>query len=108
MQLLTACRVGWESGAQLVALWACDDRDRDRGFTLNVVLQDNDGFTLLEYAMPREDSAYPDLAAVFPAANRMQRAAFDLVGIAAQADDQRPWVWQASWPIDRYPLRRDF
>ena len=108
MQLLTACRVGWENGAQLVALWACDDRDRDRGFTLNVVLQDEDGFTLLEYAMPREDSVYPDLAVVFPAANRMQRAAFDLVGIAAQADDQRPWVWQASWPIDRYPLRRDF
>ena len=24
------------------------------------------------------------------------------------ADDQRPWLWQASWPIDRFPLRRDF
>ena len=108
MQLLTACRVGWEQGARLVALWVCDDRDRDRGFAVNVVLQDRDGFLLLELALPREDSTYPDLAAVFPAANRMQRAAFDLVGIAAQADDQRPWVWQASWPIDQYPLRRDF
>ena len=108
MQLLTACRVGWEQGARLVALWVCDDRDRDRSFAVNVVLQDRDGFLLLELALPREDSTYPDLAAVFPAANRMQRAAFDLVGIAAQADDQRPWVWQASWPIDQYPLRRDF
>jgi Ni,Fe-hydrogenase III large subunit/Ni,Fe-hydrogenase III component G len=108
MQLLTACRVGWEQGAQLVALWASDERDRDRGFAVSVVLQDREGFLLLEYTMPREDSSYPDLAAVFPAANRMQRAAFDLVGIAAQADDQRPWLWQASWPIDRFPLRRDF
>ncbi len=108
MQLLTACRVAWEQGGQLVALWACDERDRDRGFTINVVLQDVEGFMLFEHTLPREDSTYPDLAVVFPAANRMQRAAFDLVGIAAQADDQRPWVWQASWPIDRYPLRRDF
>ena len=38
----------------------------------------------------------------------MQRAAFDLVGIASDSDDQRPWLWQASWPIDQFPLRRDF
>ena len=38
----------------------------------------------------------------------MQRAAFDLTGIAADSDDQRQWLWQACWPIDRFPLRRDF
>ena len=38
----------------------------------------------------------------------MQRAAFDLVGVQSDSEDQRPWLWQASWPIDRYPLRRDF
>ncbi len=38
----------------------------------------------------------------------MQRATFDLAGVASDADDQRPWLWQASWPIDRFPLRRDF
>ena len=106
--LLTACRVMWEKGGQLVALWGCDDRDRDRGFAVNVVLQDADGLVLLEHALPSSESTYPDLAVVFPAANRMQRAAFDLVGIASEADDQRPWLWQASWPIDQFPLRRDF
>jgi Ni,Fe-hydrogenase III large subunit/Ni,Fe-hydrogenase III component G len=106
--LLTACRVSWEQGGQLVALWACDDRDRDRGYAVNVVLQDSDGLTLLEHSLPTSESTYPDLGVVFPAANRMQRAAFDLVGIASEAEDQRPWVWQASWPIDRFPLRRDF
>jgi len=106
--LLTACRVMWEQGGQLVALWGCDDRDRDRGYAVNVVLQDGDGLTLLEHSLPTSESTYPDLAVVFPAANRMQRAAFDLVGIASEAEDQRPWTWQASWPIDRYPLRRDF
>jgi Ni,Fe-hydrogenase III large subunit/Ni,Fe-hydrogenase III component G len=106
--LLTTCRVMWENGGQLVALWGCDDRDRDRGYAVNVVLQDGDGLTLLEHSLPTAESTYPDLAVVYPAANRMQRAAFDLVGIASEAEDQRPWVWQASWPIDRYPLRRDF
>jgi len=108
MGLLTACRVGWEQGAQLVTLWASDERDRERGFALNVVLQDADGLTLLEHTLPDGESTYPDLAGVFPAANRMQRATFDLTGIASAGDDQRPWLWQASWPIDRYPLRRDF
>jgi len=106
--LLTACRVTWEGGGHLVALWGADERDRDRGFSVNVVLQDADGLVLLEHALPSSESTYPDLSVVFPAANRMQRAAFDLVGIASEADDQRPWLWQASWPIDEFPLRRDF
>jgi hypothetical protein len=98
----------WEGGGQLVTLWGSDDRDRDRGFTVNVVLQDSDGLLLLEHSLPSSESTYPDLSVVFPAANRMQRATFDLVGIASEAEDQRPWLWQASWPIDQYPLRRDF
>jgi Ni,Fe-hydrogenase III large subunit/Ni,Fe-hydrogenase III component G len=107
-QLLTACRLAWEGRGQLVALWITDDRDRHRGFMVRVALEDNDGLTVLEHTLPDADARYPDVSAIFPAANRMQRAAFDLCGIAADADDQRQWLWQACWPIDRYPLRRDF
>jgi Ni,Fe-hydrogenase III large subunit/Ni,Fe-hydrogenase III component G len=107
-QLLGACRLAWERGGRLAALWASDERDRSRGFCLRVALADGDGLHVLEYTIPEPDSTYPDIAAIFPAANRMQRAAFDLVGVQSDNDDQRPWLWQASWPIDRYPLRRDF
>ena len=107
-QLLTACRLAWEQGGQLVALWATDDRDRQRGFCLRVLLRDADGFTLLEHVLPDERARYPDLAPIFPVANRMQRSAYDLVGVQCDADDQRPWTWQAAWPIDQFPLRRDF
>jgi Ni,Fe-hydrogenase III large subunit/Ni,Fe-hydrogenase III component G len=107
-QLLAACRVAWEEGGQLVALWLSDERDRDRGYALRVVLQDRDGLMLLEHTMPDGDVHYPDLSLIFPAANRMQRAAFDLVGIPSDSDDQRPWLWLATWPIDQFPLRRDF
>jgi Ni,Fe-hydrogenase III large subunit/Ni,Fe-hydrogenase III component G len=107
-ELLAVCRFASEKGGQLVALWLTDERDRDRGFCLRVALRDTDGLTLLEHTMPDGDVQYPDLAPIFPAANRMQRAAFDLVGVPSDGDDQRPWLWLASWPIDRFPLRRDF
>jgi Ni,Fe-hydrogenase III large subunit/Ni,Fe-hydrogenase III component G len=107
-QLLMACRLAWEQGGQLVALWVTDDRDRDRGYCLRVVLRDAEGLTLLEQTLPDEDARFPDISSIFPAANRMQRAAFDLVGVQCDGDDQRPWTWQAAWPIDRFPLRRDF
>jgi Ni,Fe-hydrogenase III large subunit/Ni,Fe-hydrogenase III component G len=107
-QLLAACRLAWEQGGQLVALWASDERDRERGFCLRVLLKDTGGLTLLEHTLPGPGARYPDLATIFPAANRMQRAVFDLVGVECEAEDQRPWLWQAAWPIDRFPLRRDF
>src|SRR3954447_8416419 len=108
MQLIAASRVAWEQGARLVALWASDDRDRERGITLRVALRDEDGLTLLEHTLAQADAQYPDLSAIFPAANRMQRAAFDLTGAQSGGEDQRPWLWQASWPVDQFPLRRDF
>src|SRR5436305_5717693 len=107
-QLLAACRLAWEQGATLVALWATDNRDRGRGFCLRVALDDIEGVTILEYTIPDAGAAYPDLSTIFPAANRMQRAAFDLTGVASESDDQRPWLWLASWPIDKFPLQRDF
>ena len=106
--MLTACRLAREQGARLVALWVTDARDLDRGFCLRVVLADTDGLTMIEHTLSDAHAQYPDLAPLFPAANRMQRAAFDLTGVAATADDQRPWLWMASWPIDRFPLQRDF
>jgi len=107
-QLITACRLAWEHGGQLAALWVTDDRDRERGFCLRVLLRDAEGLTLLEHTLPDGEARYPDLAEIFPVANRMQRTAFDLSGAQCDADDQRPWTWQAAWPIDRFPLRRDF
>ena len=107
-QLLNACRLAWERGGVLAALWASDERDRGRGYGVNVALRNDDGLLLLEYTLPDADAGCPDLATIFPAANRMQRAAFDLVGVQSDSDDQRPWLWQASWPIDQYPLRREF
>ncbi|MCC6196436.1 MAG: NADH-quinone oxidoreductase subunit C [Burkholderiales bacterium] len=107
-QLVAVCRDIAKRGGRLVALWLTDERDREAGYCLRVVLEDAEGLVLLEHTMPEGEVQYPDLAPIFPAASRMQRAAFDLVGVPSDADDQRPWTWMASWPIDQFPLRRDF
>jgi Ni,Fe-hydrogenase III large subunit/Ni,Fe-hydrogenase III component G len=107
-QLLTASRLAWENGGRLIALWGSDERDRHRGFRVHVALEDADGITVLEHTLPDADARYPDLTPIFFAANRMQRATYDLLGVAAESDDERPWLWMASWPIDQFPLRRDF
>ena len=106
-QLLSACRLAWERGGQLVALWASDERDRARGFTVRVLLRDGDGLTLLEHTLPDEGARYPDLSPIFPVANRMQRAAFDLVGIDFPGHcDLRRLLLPEDWV--GYPLRKDF
>ena len=107
-QLLTASRLAWENDGRLIALWGSDERDRHRGFCIRVALEDVDGITVLEHTLPEAKARYPDLTPIYPAANRMQRATYDLLGVAAQSDDERPWLWMASWPIDQFPLRRDF
>ncbi|MFO1282808.1 MAG: NADH-quinone oxidoreductase subunit C [Burkholderiales bacterium] len=107
--LVPACRLAREQGARLAALWTTDERDRGLGFVLRVALVDRDALTVLEQSLPDlPDACYGDISAVYPAAGRMQRAAFDLTGTAFEADDARPWTWMAAWPIDRFPLRRDF
>src|SRR6202171_6726665 len=85
-KVLTACRLAWEQGGQLAALWASDERDRERGFCVHVLLRDRDGLTLLEHTLPDGAARYPDLSAIFPVANRMQCAAFDLVGTVRDTD----------------------
>src|SRR3981081_3272940 len=86
-QLLTACRLAWEQGGQLAALWASDERDRARGFCVHVLLRDREGLTLLEHTLPDGEARYPDLSTIFPVAHRMQSAGFDLVGNQRDSSD---------------------
>jgi len=86
-------------GARLHALWA----DPQRGATVRAVFIADDFLLLLNLGLP-EKAAYPSLSDIFPAANRMQRAAADLTGIRAQDSDSRPWLRHAAWPAEFHPL----
>jgi Ni,Fe-hydrogenase III large subunit/Ni,Fe-hydrogenase III component G len=98
-----------ERGGQLVALWGSDDRHVAVGFGIHAAFLTSTGLAWVTSALPADAPAYPDLAHIFPQADRMQRATFDLLGIkAAEAVDGRKWLRHGAWPESEFPLRRDF
>ncbi len=102
------CTAVHESGGLLHALWGCDERDREGGYLLRVALQDDAGLLLLELPVDAAQPCFPNVADTFPAADRMQRAVHDLLGLRPQEGDTRPWLRHGSWPADCFPLRRDY
>ena len=96
-----------EAGGRLVSLWGSDERDRSAAFELHVAFAIAEGLALVTLALDASRPEYPDLAPIFPAANRLQRASCDLLGIVARGADRRPWLRHANWPADFHPLRRD-
>ena len=117
-QWLAACEAVAAAGGRLGALWASDERDvgKERGapggFSAHALLTTYEGLLWLELPVAGPAAGYPDLSAVFPCAKRMQRAAFDLVGLPAltrdgERPDQRGWLRHGAWSADRHPLQRD-
>jgi Ni,Fe-hydrogenase III large subunit/Ni,Fe-hydrogenase III component G len=94
-------------GGRIAALWGEDLRPAGRGFVLHCVFSLDEGHAWVMLDLPADAPAYPDLAGIFPTANRMQRATRDLVGIGILGGDQRPWLRHGAWPEDWYPLRHD-
>ena len=102
-----ACEQVREKGGRLVALWGSDHSDRGAGYAVHAALTVRSGLIVITLAM--EADGYPDIADLFPAANRMQRATYDLLGIHAEnATDRRKWLRHAAWPEDVFPLRKSF
>jgi len=103
---LTAHQV-WEHGGRLIALWGADT---GRSPSMHVALVHASRLLWLVLPVKGPEPEYPDLADLYPAAGRMQRAAFDLLGIRARGDDtdRRRWLRHGAWPVSEFPLRRGF
>lgn len=103
--LQPVCRTVRDGGGRLLAMWGSDERAQGNGFMLHVVLVNETGLVCL--CVPAEQAGYPDISGIFPVANRMQRAVYDLMGIAVQdAQDTRQWLSHNAWR--GFPLRKDF
>jgi Ni,Fe-hydrogenase III large subunit/Ni,Fe-hydrogenase III component G len=111
-QWRAACDAMAAAGGRLGALWASDERDAQGGFAAHAVLVGYEGLLWLELPVAAPADGYPDLSAAFPCAKRMQRAAFDLVGLPALTPqgyrpDERGWLRHGAWIAGTHPLRRD-
>jgi Ni,Fe-hydrogenase III large subunit/Ni,Fe-hydrogenase III component G len=93
-------------GGRLVSIWGTDRRPVADHDVMSAAYCAAEGLLWLRLAL-NEGEGYPDLSLVFPAAERMQRTVFDLLGICANgAADVRPWINHGRWPDDYFPLRQ--
>lgn len=107
VQWREAARQVREHGGRLVALWGSDQTDRGGTLEAHVTLTARTGLVWLTLPIASAGGGFPDLADIFPAANRMQRALYDLLGVRAEgAQDQRQWLRHAAWPENAFPLRK--
>jgi Ni,Fe-hydrogenase III large subunit len=84
----------------LHALWT----ELHDGGHVRALYAGDDFLLLAALRLPRDETVYPGIADIFPSANRMQRAAADLTGLAAHDADARPWLRHAAWPAGYRPL----
>lgn len=98
-----------EENGRIISLWGEDVRDQNGEFCLKVAFVIAQGLIILSFSLPANDCVYPDISDIFPAANRMSRATFDLLGIRAEnSADQRSWLRHNAWDRQQFPLRCDF
>lgn len=111
-QWTEAARLAREGGGRLVSLWGADHRDLSEDedeFSVYAAYAVKAGLAIVRLVVAEPALSYPDISGLFPAAARMQRALFDLLGIGASgAADTRPWLRHGAWAEDAFPLRRDF
>jgi Ni,Fe-hydrogenase III large subunit/Ni,Fe-hydrogenase III component G len=101
---VTTLESAQQSGGRLGMLWGSDEGDRTGGFAIHALLIVHERVLCLD--LPVQGASYPDASSVFPAAARMQRAVYDLLGLRA-GDDERGWLRHGAWRNDAFPLRRD-
>lgn len=107
--MLPICRNVRDGGGRLVALWGSDQRAQQKDFVLHVLLVNEIGLLCLHVRVSERQPVYTDLSELFPVADRMQRATYDLLGIYPHQDvPRRPWLRHGAWRADSFPLRKDF
>ncbi|HET9086577.1 MAG TPA: NADH-quinone oxidoreductase subunit C [Acidobacteriaceae bacterium] len=108
VQWLQTAKALRESDARFLTLWGADDRDRDGGFRIYAAYLLPHAVMVVEHFMENSPApVYPSIAGFYPAALRMQRAVYDLLGISTDETDMRCWLRHGGWPEAIFPLRRD-
>lgn len=94
-------------GACLLTLWGTDTRLQRDGFTVFACWLYEETLVLGELGLASGSTHYPGLQAMFPVAERLQRAMRDVLGLQVAGMDPRPWLRHTAWDADFFPLRHD-
>jgi Ni,Fe-hydrogenase III large subunit/Ni,Fe-hydrogenase III component G len=97
--------------ARLMSLFACDDREERRHFTIHHLWSLHGLETFLHVSAPVDPAApsFPSIAAKFPVANWFEREIADFFGLTADGHPNPARVaLHDDWPEHAWPLRRDF
>ena len=110
--LPAACRYLSQRGrASLASMVGTDEREIDGRFRLYYTFEPEfgDRFVTVLCAIPAADPVFPSVTPVVPAAHWYEREVQDLLGLFPEGHpDPRPLVLHQQWPVDTYPLRKDF
>lgn len=94
------------NGLRWSAFWAAQvSGDQFEAFSC---LEQGGEYLVVRTRLNVED-VLPSIAGVFPAADRPERHARDLLGVKIDAaPDTRRWTRHQAWAVDAFPLRADF
>ena len=97
-----------QAGGRLVSMWGVDRGAAGPGSVACVAYAVAEGLVWLELPLDEGTPTFPDLAATFACAARMQRAMADLSGLHAEGSrDARRWLDHGLWSPGQPPLRHD-
>jgi Ni,Fe-hydrogenase III large subunit len=89
------------AGGRLLSLWVAPSAPSGARVYAAFLIDSGVLVTTLPVDVGGEAPAYSGLESTFPAASRMQRAAFDLTGVRSSDPDQRSWLRRDPYPFVR-------
>src|SRR3990172_12843920 len=108
-RFIEAARGMKKAGARLVAEWATDEVNYNRGFGIYTCYSLDSEYIIVSCRTPKEDPTFPSLTKKFVSASRFERQMRSLMGVIPLGHpDPRPWIKHEDWPEDAWPLRKSF
>lgn len=108
-QWIIAAQIIQDQGGRLLALWGEDQLDETTEYRVYAAFLSESGIVLTYLSIEPHLLEFPTLTDIFPAAQRMERALYDFLGLRAIGNnDQRAWLRHGSWAEHQFPLRKDF
>ncbi|HXY54766.1 MAG TPA: NADH-quinone oxidoreductase subunit C [Nitrospirota bacterium] len=97
--------------ARLRLMFATDERQKDGHFRVYVVFSapGEDRFYFIVLPLAEQESSFPSITSVIPAAHWYEREISDMFGLVPHGHpDQRRLVFHESFPVRSHPLRKDW